>query len=572
MERIARVNMAEKEIRYEEVPRDLYLMGGRALVSTVVAREVDPMCHPLGRRNKVVIAPSLLAGTGASSTDRLSIGVKSPLTQGIKESNAGGTVGRTMSLLGLKAVVVEECPGEDGCFVIYLGEEGGKVERADAARGLLNYELADWLHLKYGPDVSILCVGPAGENRILNSTVACTDAEGRPARHAARGGPGAVLGAKGVKALVFAEPRRKRVELARPKEFMQLARGMAARLRQEKAGLKKYGSAQMVRIVNSLGGLPTRNFRSGCFEEADAISGERLAEILPARGGRMGHPCAPGCAIACSNIYYGPDGKYVTAGLEYESIAMLGANLGIADIDAIASIERLCDDLGIDTIETGATLGVLMDSGWLKFGDVDAVLSLLMELRRGSLMGRLVGAGVTTVANVLGLARVPAARGQSFAAYDPRAFKGTGATYATSPMGADHTAGCGLPGRGGLDVAKPEGQATLSFELQVVMAAIDSCACLYVGPTETNLKELAALIACRYGEAFSLDDILALGKKALQAELTFNEAAGLGGAKSDLPEFVREEVLPPKNLVFDVPRADLKDVWQDLSRKIELLF
>ncbi|MBC7347924.1 MAG: aldehyde ferredoxin oxidoreductase, partial [Clostridia bacterium] len=99
VERIARVNMAEKEIRYEEVPRDLYLMGGRALVSTVVAREVDPMCHPLGRRNKVVIAPSLLAGTGASSTDRLSIGVKSPLTQGIKESNAGGTVGRTMSLL-----------------------------------------------------------------------------------------------------------------------------------------------------------------------------------------------------------------------------------------------------------------------------------------------------------------------------------------------------------------------------------------------------------------------------------------------------------------------------------------
>lgn len=567
MAKIVRVNMSRRTIETELAPDRYSLLGGRGLTSRIICDETPPFCDPLGPNNKLVIAPGLLTGTLAPSSSRLSIGAKSPLTGGIKESNAGGSVAKKLANLGIKAIILEGKPQETSWNILKMTASSVMILPAREIEGLGNYETVARLHTIYGPKAGIISIGQAGEQGLSAASIAVTDPEGRPCRHCGRGGLGAVLGSKGIKAVVIDDKGADEplLSIKDKSSFNNIARTWTKSLIQSKAGLTQFGTASLVNPVSAVGGLPTRNFRNGNFEGAEKINGNTLAETTKSRRGKTGHACSPGCVIRCSNVYNDKEGRYLTAGLEYETIALMGSNLGIDSLDVIAALDRRCDDYGIDTMEMGNAIGVCMEAGLASFGDGDAALSLLDEVAKKTILGRVIGQGAAVTGKVLGVGHVATVKGQGMSAYDPRAFKGTGVTYATSTMGADHTAGNLLPGRAGVDCNSREGQIEASRALQVMSAVIDNMGlCLFVGPLPPEMEIIAQLLTSAFGRPFSAAEVLEIGKVILRNELAFNKAAGIGAASDRIPEFFKEEKLAPKELVFDISDDELDLVHSDL--------
>lgn len=564
MEKILRINLNELKIHTEPVPPAYHSLGGRALTSRMISDEVKANCEPLGNLNKVVFAPGLLSGTTLPSSGRLSVGAKSPLTGTIKESNVGGTAANVLSRLGIKAVVVEgQAP--EGWYLLKIGQDGAELVRADELAGQDNYAVASALREKYGSKHTVISIGQAGEKLYANSSVAVTDGDGNPSRHAGRGGLGAVLGSKRIKAVII-EPSQG--TSFRPSEnFTQGVRKLTEAIIANPisgGGLAAFGTASILGLNNELGGLPTRNFSTGKFEGAEKIGGEKLAEVIGSRGGKSGHACQPGCIVKCSNVYVDKEGKYLTSGLEYETLALLGSNCGIDDLDAIAQMDRLCDQYGLDTIETGGAIGIAMEAGVREFGDAQGAINLIEEMAQGTLLGRILGQGAQIAGQVLGVKRIPAVKGQCLPGYDPRAIKGNGVVYATSPMGADHTCGNAI-GHPAVDPHQAEGQVALAQGLQPFIAMVDSSGfCLFatfvLGENPDLVNTIAELINERYGTAWTALDLLELGKTTLTVEKEFNQRAGLTAAADRLPEFFSTEMLPSTHTVFDISEEELQKV------------
>ncbi|MDA8235099.1 MAG: aldehyde ferredoxin oxidoreductase [Clostridia bacterium] len=566
MDKILRVNLSELKVSTEPVLPEYHTLGGRALTSRIISDEVKANCEPLGGLNKVVLAPGLLAGTTAPSSGRLSVGAKSPLTGTIKESNVGGTAAQALAKFGLKAVVIEGQASE-GWYILRIGLDSTGLVRFDELAGKDNYAVAVELRQRYGVKNTVISIGLAGERLYANSTIGVTDVEGNPSRHAGRGGLGAVLGSKRIKAIVI---ENSSISSFRPSEaFTQGARQLAEAITSNPVSggaLTAFGTAILVNTVNGAGGLPTRNFSDGRFEGVNQISGEKLAETVTNRGGKCGHPCQLGCVIKCSNIYVDQSGNYITSGLEYETLALLGSNCGIEDLDAIARMDRLCDQFGLDTIETGGAIAVAMEGGYLKFGDAQGAIDLVDEMGRGTPMGRLLGQGVQATGRALGVTRIPVVKGQGLAAYDPRAIKGNGVVYATSPMGADHTCGNAM-GHPGVDPLKPEGQVDLSRDLQIFCTALDATGlCLFtifaLGGNPNLINIVAILINEIYGTSWNAEDLMGLGVATIAVEKEFNRQAGWTSAADRLPEFFTTETLPSTQTVFDVAEDDMQTIFK----------
>ncbi|MGB3400320.1 MAG: aldehyde ferredoxin oxidoreductase C-terminal domain-containing protein, partial [Candidatus Deferrimicrobiaceae bacterium] len=325
---------------------------------------------------------------------------------------------------------------------------------------------------------------------------------------------------------------------------------------------RDYGTAGLLAMVDGLGGLPTRNYAAWRFEAADQVSGEAMRDRMLARGApsNPSHACMAGCTIRSSNCYGSGAGEKIVAPLEYETIALVGTNLGIGDLDAIAALCWEINDLGLDSIEVGAALGVAAEAGLMRFGDPAGAHKLLAEIRQGSVLGRVIGNGAAMTGRVLGVRRVPVVKGQAMAAYDPRAIKGTGITYATSPQGADHT--CGLTIRAKVDHIDPEGQAALSRTAQINMAGYDTLgSCIFAGFGFAKAPgTIRDLLSARYGWEVGDDILQTLGRQTLALELEFNRLAGFTSADDRIPEWMTTEPLPPHNTVFDVPDEDLDGV------------
>lgn len=571
MKYILRIDMSTRSAERQSVPDSYKLLGGRGLTSAMISDEVDPTCDPLGERNKVVLAPGLLGGTTAPCSGRLSVGAKSPLTGGIKESNAGGTFAQKIARLGIKAISIENRPEADGTYILAIDEDGCKFIEDKSYKFLGNYRTVEKLRESYGDDISVLSIGPAGEYGYSIASVACTDLEGAPTRHAARGGIGSVLGSKGVKAIVVKTNNLRPLVPVQPDVFREVSTGWAKNLVDTRKILTTLGTASLVNTINMLGMLPTDNYQKGEFEGADNINGEKLAELIKQRGGKIGHPCHRGCVIRCSNIYNNEEGEYVTSGLEYETIALNGSNLGISDLDFIAGVSRFCDDFGIDTMDTGITLGVAAEAGIAAFGNPDSFMSLLDEMNNRTVLGKVLGQGAEVAGRVFGVRRVPVIKGQGLSAYDPRGLKGTGVTYMTSPMGADHTAGNVLPGRGGFRTETRGGaphdsddrlQVQVSRDIQIMAAVCDIAGlCIFVGTTEGNMDVIAQLISARYGVCIKAEDLLATALNTIKTEIRFNEKAGISETHNLLPEFMTKEPLAPRSYVFNIPVEDINAIW-----------
>ncbi|MHC1713069.1 MAG: aldehyde ferredoxin oxidoreductase family protein [Solidesulfovibrio sp.] len=573
MAKFIRVDMASKTAKTEECPEKYLGLAGRALTSTFVADEVKPTCHPLGKYNKLIFAPGFLTGTSAANSGRLSCGAKSPLTGGIKESNTGGTFGQKMSKMDIKAIVFEGIPEEDKYYVVKVTMDGVTIEEAPAETvGMGNYEAIKILQAKYGPKAGVAIIGPAGEMRLTGANISFADPQSN-IRSAGRGGLGAVMGSKKIKAIVIDETGASSVPIANPEAFKSAAKRFVTALTTHPVtgqGLPKYGTNILINILNEAGGLPTKNFRSGRNAWANNIGGETMTANMEARGGKPTHGCHAGCIIRCSQHYVDEQGKYITSGFEYETVWALGANACIDDLDTIAYADRECDDVGVDSIETTVAVGVAMEAGIIPWGDGKAALDLIKEIRKGTPLGRILGCGAGAVGHAYGLTRVPVVKNQAIPAYDPRAVKGVGITYATTPMGADHTAGYAVATNilkvgGFVDPLGKAGQVELSRNLQIATAAVDSTGmCLFIAFAILDIPDgfnaLVDMINARYNLTLTGDDVAALGKSILKAERGFNQRAGFTNAHDRLPEFF-EEVLPPHNVTWDFTDEEIDEVF-----------
>ena len=551
-------------------------LGGRALTSSLVAKEVPPLCHPLGADNKLVIAPGLLSGSAAVMSGRISVGCKSPLTGGIKEANSGGQPSQMLGRLGYAAVVLEGKPKADALYKFFINAEGAQISEDNSLCMLGNYDLVDKMKAEFGEKIACISIGPAGEMKMSAASVAFTDMELRPTRHAARGGVGAVMGAKGVKVIVIDDAGASMRSPADPEKFKAANKAFVAGLRKHPVtgqGLPAYGTNILTNVINEAGGYPANNFAAGRFDGAEKISGEAQAELENSRGGEGSatHGCHRGCVIRCSGTFYDKDGNFVSKQPEYETVWAHGGNCGIDDLDAIAQLDRLDDDFGLDTIEMGVTIGVAMEAGIAQFGDAEAAINLVEEVGKGTALGRILGNGAAVTGQVFGVERVPVVKRQTMPAYDPRSIQGIGVTYATSTMGADHTAGyavaANILGVGGdVDPLKPEGQVELSRNLQIATAAVDSTGmCLFIAfaimDQADTFNALLDMIGGFVGADMTAEDVAALGQNILRVEREFNTKAGLTSQDDRLPAYFKNEPLVPHGATFEVSDEELDQVF-----------
>jgi len=565
--KFVKVNMTNNNIAIQDVCTEYAELGGRGLTSIMINREVPPSCDPLGPQNKLIFAIGYMTGTRLVNTSRISIGAKSPLTGGIKESNAGGTIGAALGKLGIKAIIIEGQSSDGNLSILRITKDGeASLIAAQEFKGMRTYALVEKLLNTYGKKTSVLCIGPAGEYQLASASVQSSDVDGRPCRAAGRGGLGAVMGSKGLKAIVVDQGGNNADVISDPEAFKEAAKAFAKAVREHPNSgqvLPALGTASLIAPINSLGAFPCYNATEGTFEGWKKITGEVLAEIIKKRGGNPTHTGCSQCIIRCSNEFVDKHGKFVTSALEYETIWAMGGMTGIDDLDTIARLDFLCDDIGVDTMNTGVAIAVAMDSGYRPFGDKQAAINMLEEIAKGTNFGRILGNGPAAVGKHFNHPRVPVVKNQSIAAYDPRGMQGNGVTYATSPMGADHTAGnlVGIYLGGKLDPLTAEGQMEASRNAQVNMAFIDSTGlCLFASSCLRNPKGKDAFLkalTARLGKSMGDEDMNNLGILILQAEREFNRKAGLTEKDDRLPKFFYEEPLPPHNKVFLLSEQEL---------------
>ena len=562
--KILRVDMKNEKATFENLEEEWKSIGGSAFIAKIMNKEAPPSTAPLGPENLFIVAVGPLAGTGAPQLGRISVGAKSPLTLGIKEANSGGPAAQILDRLGIRAVIVQGAPYDNRLFCLLISKDKAVLIPADEYRGLKNYELVSRLRKQYGEKIAVLSTGIAGERKYKGASVSFTDIFGDPSRNAARGGLGAVMGSKGLKAIMIDPSQAGQVDIVHPEEFRQIVKSWVYTLKHDISCslYSRFGTPFAISNSASQGTLPSNNYRSGRPANFIAVSGNSIQKILFERGGKM-HGCMPGCVVQCSIIYPDKDGKRLCAAYEYETIAMLGTNLGITDNDAIARLKFMCDDLGVDAIETGSSLGLAADAGKMSFGDWESAARLLEEIEKETPLGLALGNGVVATAQYLNISRIPAYKGQAIPAHDPRSVKGTGMTYFTSPMGADHTAG--------LTYRIPKNkdkQAENSLRSQVQAATCDAfgyCLNSVPGGRASIYQFFADLMNARYGLRLTPQDIMEIGKQTLRDQLAFNEKAEFSKMDSKVAAFVREEKITPTGQVFDVEDEEIKNIWKGLD-------
>ncbi len=296
MDKILRINMSpEGGPQASEEPLGDYAgLGGRGMTSAIIATEVPPLCHPLGKDNKLVIAPGMLSGSQAVQSGRASVGCKSPLTGGIKEANAGGQGAQVQGRLGYAAIVLEGKPKDDTLYKVVINKDGVEIIPDNSLKMLGNYDLIDKIKAEYGEKVACISIGQAGEMKMTAASVAFTDMEQRPTRHAGRGGVGAVMGAKGVKVIVLDDTDMPARPPKDPEKFKEANKAFVQGLKKHPItgeGLPSFGTNVLTNVINEAGALPTHNFQDGRFEGAGNISGETQSEIMKARGGKVKKGC-----------------------------------------------------------------------------------------------------------------------------------------------------------------------------------------------------------------------------------------------------------------------------------------
>jgi len=550
MRKYLHINLNDRTVRSEEFNGEQVIRAGRHFIAKTLLELGAAKVDPLSPENPLIFSAGPFAGTNFSNANRLSVGCKSPLTGGIKESNSGGTFAFALGQLEMAGFTLYGASQE--WVVIRITKEGAiTYETAEPFMGKGTTETAALLFEKYGKKISFAMCGPVGEYLGLMAGISITDTDGRPSRLSARGGVGAVLGSKKVKAIVI--DVHKMPTFHDRKKVMGAIREYGARLAKEPAinTFKTTGTAMMGDITNRIGGLPVRNFSAGRLVEASEgplqLGGDFIRELNSSRGGHISHACMPGCTIECSNVYVDENGKELVSPLEYETLGLMGSNCGLTHPDQVARVNAVANDLGIDTIETGAMIAVLMEAGVGKFGDEAFMLKVMDDIRQGNERGRIYAQGAARVGAHFKVARVPVIKKQSISAYDPRVIEVTGISMMFTAQGADHTAG-NLP----VFDCKDKTTAQLveaSLGIQIACAAADSLGLCIFGRSVTNVSSELIVTALNDAAGTNVDVsfMKTLGLEALKMEWEFNRQAGFTEQDDELPEFFYTEPLAPSN-------------------------
>ena len=559
--------MTGQSVTWETLKEDYRLFGNRGLTAKVLDDEVDPACDPLGEGNKLVFALGLLAGTGFPTANRLSVGTKSPLTGGIKESNAGGNIGSVLARQGIRLIIIEGKPRDEDTYLLVIKADGeAALVKDGGCAGLGTYDLVEKMKVVHGDKIAVACIGGAGERGYANSTIQVTDfATGHPSRSLARGGVGSVMGSKGLKAIVIeSATSRAEVEYADKEKFSKAMRAYLGVLGRNfaMASMNKFGTMIGMAVTGKSGALPVKNFSGQRCEILEDIGVTKFYQTINQRGARYQMACQPGCPIKCHNTWVDENGAYVTSGLEYETVALIGSNCDIRDLDLIARIERICDDFGIDTIELGATIGVCMEGGKIPWGDGEKALELVGGIVAGTEFGRIMAQGTQATGEHLGVRRIPCVKGQAMPGYDPRNSKGTGVGYATSPQGADHTVGTTSGSAGDF---KKVGRIQMSQKVQVLYALADNFFCHFAAlPLASTHKFAIAYVVeafeGKFGGEWTAEKLFGIGLQTLILEKKFNRGAGFTARDDRLPQFFYDEPSPMTGAVFDFTDEELAQV------------
>ncbi|MEZ5812161.1 MAG: aldehyde ferredoxin oxidoreductase C-terminal domain-containing protein [Rhizobiaceae bacterium] len=568
MRRYLQIDLAAQTVETEELRGKEIAICGRYFIARTLLDGGVATVDPLGPDNPLIFSAGPFAGTNFSNANRLSVGCKSPLTGGIKEANSGGTFAFAMGQLEIAGFTLNGV--SDDWVVIHIPKEG-EIRFLDAApyMGKGNFETAAKLHEDFGDKISVALCGPVGEYQGLLAGIAFSDTDNRPSRLAARGGVGAVMGSKRVKAIVV--DKHKMPQLHDRKKVMGAVKDYARQLNEGVAiqAFKTHGTAMVADLTNRLGALPVNNFSGGQLVKAGEgplkMGGDYIRQLYLDRGGEPSHACMPGCLIKCSNVYVDKTGREIVSPLEYETIGLLGTNCGLTDPDDLAYLNETANDLGIDTIEVGAMIAVLMDAGQAEYGDTEFMAGCLADIRAGNERGRILAQGTARVGARYGVARVPVIKKQAISAYDPRVIEVTGVSMMVTAQGADHTTG-NAPSFVTSD-KDVRAVAEESYRMQVTSAVADSLGLCVFGRsvTDPNRKMIAEAINDAHDCDVDEDFIVEIGRETLRLEAEFNRKAGFTEADDELPAFFLNEQLPPTDRKARLRAEEVNRHMRDLA-------
>ena len=556
-----RVNLTDGTSVVEETPalwaRDY--IGGRGLAARCLFEWLDPKVDPLSPENILIFATGPLTATNAPTGARYMVVTKGPLTGAITTSNSGGHFGPQLKYAGYDMLVLDGRANRP----VYLFIDDDRIEVRDASHlwGRTVCETEDLVREEVGvPDARVACIGPAGENRVRFASI-MNDKH----RAAGRSGVGAVMGSKNLKAIVVRGTGG--VSVADPAKFNKALWKHRKALAVRMEGMSTFGTAATIDMTNEMGGLPTRNFTAGQFEEAENLNGSTIRETRMVR-----NKACFACTIACGRVVQlgESSGKFSVnthprnwkpagEGPEYETAWALGADTGVGDLDAVIKASFLCNDLGMDPISFGSTLaaamemyetGTLNDSITqmpLKFGSAEALVRMTEATAYREGFGNELAEGSKRMGEKFGRPELHmGSKGQEFPAYEPRGFQGMGIAYATCNRGGCHLRAWtpAIEAFGKADPHTPDGKAEWVVDQQNLTTAHDATGlCLFVGAESLTTDLLPALNAAT-GINYTADDIIEVGERIWNLERLFNNRAGLTRADDSLPKRLLEEALP----------------------------
>jgi aldehyde:ferredoxin oxidoreductase len=532
---------AERVPLPDQILRDY--IGGSGLGARILLDEGGALADPLSPEAPLVFAFSPLVGSPLTTSAKFAVVSRSPLTERFNDSLAGSGFAISGKRGGGDAIVIVGRASTMSVLVIDDGEV--RLEVVDDLRGLTCSEAEQTVRARLGPDYRIASIGPAGERAVRYATIS------HDGRHAGRGGSGAVLGSKNIKAIAVRGTRR--AEWAHPHELTQLSRDLSKRsFGPATAKYRELGTATNLLTFNRFGTLPTRNFQSGTFDEAEQLSPEQLSTAHA----RTRASCVA-CTIGCEHIYALGNGG---VRLEYESLFALGSLCGVGDGDAVLRASKRCDELGIDTISTGGTIAFamecvergLLDAPWLTFGSGDALLRAIELIGRREGIGQLLAEGSRHAAQTIGqgtLAFAPQVKGLEIPGYEPRGLQTMALGFAVGARGADHNRS------GAYDVdfsdAVDRRHATLdsvryAIETEDKAALMDSLIlCKFLRKVLVDFHaEAATMLRAVTGWDVTADELRETARRIVAAKRQFNLLAGWTPDEDTLPERFLNTPLP----------------------------
>lgn len=563
-------------------------LGGKGFGGRILYDEVPPKTDPFAPENRIIIATGPLTGTGAFAP-KCSFVTKSPLTGGWLDCTLGGFVGPELKFAGYDVLVISGRAPEP----VYLDIRDKRVELKKAGHlwGKTTHEVENAIKADIGDlKARVASIGPAGENLVRFACVT-----GDLYRQAGRGGIGAVFGSKNLKAIAVRGSGK--VEIANRDDFFKHARDLNKALRESGETMTTYGTMWLVDPMNDYGMLPTRNFQQAVFEQARKINGDKLIKTLKIKD--MG---CHGCTLRCSNfveVKRSEFGTFQLEGPEYETTCLLGSNCGVDDLKAVAYLNLLCDQLGIDTMSAGNVLAFVMecvqrkvltktdlDGVALKWGDYKGMITLLRKIASREGIGDLLAEGVARISRKIGKKTWPFAmhvKGMEMPGYDPRGALGMGLAYATADRGACHLRAWTIYEEvmGNLDRFSPEGKPMLVFarmHRKTVMDALGICEMMGLMPlfasllsdvTGWRVRPLYNRVYSELLEDFVIDDgDVGVGERIYNLARAFNIREGFGRKDDRLPlRFFKESV--PKGPLKGHPNK-VKDFDRMLTEFYEL--